>query len=266
MQRLQDIFVFPLKSASALARASARVGARGLDDDRRWLAVDADGVFQTGRTLPALVRIRATPVDGGLQLAAPGHPELVLRNPGLDAARLRVRVWKDQVDAALAGADADRWLSAVLGRPLRLVHMDDASDRPVNPEYGQDGDQVSFADGYPLLAISQAALDQLNARLPRPVPMLRFRPNLVLAGVAAHAEDGWSRLRIGAVEFAAVKPCTRCVFTTIDDRTGTADPDGEPLQTLRTYRRGERGITFGMHLIPRGMGMVAAGDEITVLA
>jgi uncharacterized protein YcbX len=266
MARLQDIFVYPLKSAAALPRASARVAPRGLDDDRRWLVVDAGGQFQTGRQLPALVRIKATPVDGGLHLAWPGQPDLQLASPGPEAARMQVRVWKDQVDAALAGAEADAWLTRALGRPLRLVHMDAASHRPVDPDYGRAGDQVSFADGYPLLAISQAALDQLNERLPRPLPMLRFRPNLVLAEVPAHAEDGWRRLRIGAVEFAAVKPCTRCVFTTIDHRTGVADPDGEPLQTLKGYRRGERGITFGMNLIPRGDGVVATGDAITVLA
>ena len=266
MARLQDIFVYPLKSAAALAQASARVAPRGLAGDRRWLVVDADGVFQTGRQLPALVTIRATPVAGGLRLAGPGQRDLLLASPGPDADRMPVRVWKDPVDAVRAGPDADDWLTRALGRPLRLVHMDAASRRAVDPAYGQAGDQVSFADGYPLLAISQAALDRLNERLPRPVPMLRFRPNLVLAGVAAHAEDGWRRLRIGAVEFAAVKPCTRCVFTTVDHRTGAIDRDGEPLQTLKTYRRGERGITFGMHLIPRGNGVVATGDPITVLA
>lgn len=266
MAQLQDIFVYPLKSAAALALTRAQVAARGLDGDRRWLVVDPGGAFQTGRQLPALVRIRATPVDGGLRLALPGQPDLLVGAPGARAARLPVQVWKDAVDAAVAGADADAWLSRALGRPLRLVYMDAAGARAVDPAYGQAGDQVSFADGFPLLAISQAALDQLNGRLPRPLPMLRFRPNLVLSGVPAHAEDGWRRLRIGSVEFAAVKPCTRCVFTTIDHHSGEPDPDGEPLRTLKTYRRGARGITFGMNLIPRGTGAIASGDAITVLA
>jgi uncharacterized protein YcbX len=266
MAQLQDIFDYPLKSAAALAPSRATVASRGLDGDRRWLVVDPAGAFQTGRQLPALVRIRATPVDGGLHLALPGQADLFVATPGEEAARLQVQVWKDPVDAAVAGAQADAWLSRALGRPLRLVHMDAAGTRPVDAAYGQAGDQVSFADGFPLLAISQAALDQLNARLPRPLSMLRFRPNLVLSGVPAHAEDGWHRLRIGAVEFAAVKPCTRCVFTTIDHHSGEPDPDGEPLRTLKTYRRGERGITFGMNLIPRGSGAIATGDTITVLA
>ena len=138
--------------------------------------------------------------------------------------------------------------------------------RAVDPDHSRPGDIVSFADGYPLLAISQAALDLLNSRLTRPVPMLRFRPNLVIAGTAPHAEDGWKRVRIGGVEFDVAKPCIRCVFTTVDFERGAFDPSGEPLRTLLTYRRTPKGVSFGQNLIPRGAGTLRVGDAFQVLA
>jgi hypothetical protein len=148
--------------------------------------------------------------------------------------------------------------------------MDAAAHRAVDPAFAHAGDEVAFADAYPLMVISQAALDALNARLAAPVPMARFRPNLVIGASAAHVEDGWTRVRIGDIEFQAVKPCTRCVFTTIDPATMTRDAHGEPLRTLATYRRAPpgaavSGITFGMNLIPRGTGTIRRGDAVVAL-
>jgi uncharacterized protein YcbX len=144
--------------------------------------------------------------------------------------------------------------------------MDDDCLRHVDPDYSQPDDIVSFADGYPLLLISQAALDLLNAKLAQPVPMLRFRPSLVIAGTAPHAEDGWKRVRIGGVEFDVAKPCIRCAFTTVDFERGAFDPSGEPLRALLTYRRTPKGVSFGQNLIPRGAGTLRVGDALEVLA
>lgn len=176
-----------------------------------------------------------------------------------------MRIWKDEVDALTCGADADAWLSRVLGLPSGLVHMDAAARRAVDPDHARPGDEVSFADGYPLLLLSTAAVDALGQRLRRPIAALRFRPNLLVAGCAAHAEDGWRRLRIGDTEFEVAKPCTRCVFTTVDPETGVRDPDGEPLATLKQYRRGDAGVSFGVNLIPRGSGRLRTGDAVSVL-
>jgi uncharacterized protein YcbX len=144
--------------------------------------------------------------------------------------------------------------------------MDALAVRAINPEYSRVGDEVSFADGYPLLMISLAALDALNVRLTAPVTMQHFRPNLVVRGAVAHAEDNWKSIRIGDVPFDVVKPCTRCVFTTVDPQRGTFDPDGEPLRTLTGYRRTPIGVTFGQNLIPRGRGQIRLGDPVEVLA
>ncbi|MEO8460896.1 MAG: MOSC domain-containing protein, partial [Dokdonella sp.] len=162
--------------------------------------------------------------------------------------------------------EADAWISEYLDQPARFLQMDADCVRPVDANYARAGDEVSFADGYPLLLISEAALDELNSRLAHPVSMLRFRPNLVIADSVAHAEDGWKRLRIGAVEFDVVKPCIRCVFTTVDFERGEFAADGEPLRTLITYRRTPNGVAFGQNLIPRGGGNLHVGDTVEVLA
>ena len=263
---LASLHLHPLKSAAPVDVATLDIEARGPRGDRRWLVVDEAQRFITARQQPAMVLIRALPDGDGLGLSAPGHPSLAVVAPAADAERIRVRIWDDDVEAACSAPAADAWLSAFLDRPVRLVHMDPRSRRPVDAAYAQPGDEVSFADGYPLLAISQAALDALNARLALPITMARFRPNLVVAGGAAHAEDAWRRVRIGDVVFDAAKPCTRCVFTTIDPATGQRDPAGEPLRTLKTYRRSSAGISFGMNLIPRGSGRLRVGDPVEVLA
>lgn len=267
--RLSSLHLYPLKSAAGIAVETFDVLPRGPRHDRRWLVVDADGAFITARQVPEMVLIRAEAMGEGLRLSAPGRPDLDVVPPS-DGQRLRVSIWKDVVDAQRADPVADAWLSAYLQRPVRLVRMDAAARRAVDPAYAQPGDEVSFADGYPLLVISQAALDGLNARLAdagrAPVVMAQFRPNLVVADAAAHAEDDWTRVRIGEVEFAAVKRCTRCVFTTVDPLRGARRDDGEPLNILKDYRRTPAGITFGMNLIPRGTATLRVGDPVTVLA
>ena len=260
-----SLHLYPLKSCAPLDAEMLDVTPRGPDGDRRWMAVDATGRFLTARQHPRLVGIRAVPDAGGVVLEADGMPALRVDTPGPGAPRGAVVIWDDTVEAIDAGDVAAAWLTRYLGFPVRLMHMDATVHRAVDVAYAQPGDEVSFADGYPLLVISQAALDGLNARLASPVPMARFRPNLVVAGALPHAEDGWRRVRIGGVEFDAVKPCTRCVFTTIDPATMTRDPAGEPLRTLLTYRRTPKGVSFGMNLIPRGTGRITRGDAVSVL-
>jgi len=267
---LASIHIYPLKSAAPLTLEHALVEGRGLERDRRWMIVDAQGAFVTGRQQPRLTLIVAHAHATGLQLAAPGLPPLMVDVPPPSAARVQTAVWGAPVTPLLASDAAHAWISAFLGGPHRLVHMDADCVRPMKAKYdgiyGEDSDEVSFADGFPVLLISQAALDFLNARLASPVPMLRFRPNLVVAGTAAHAEDGWKRIRVGAVEFDVLKPCTRCVFTTVDFERGIFDPSGEPLRTLIGYRRSADGVSFGQNLIPRGRGTIRAGDAVEVLA
>jgi len=263
---LAALYVYPVKSCAALTPATALVEPRGLAGDRRWLVVDAAGTFVTGRLHARMPLIRATPLAQGLRLEAPGMPAIEIAVPAANARRRNVEIWRSRVDAARADDAAGEWISRFLGAELHLVHMDNAAHRGVNPEFGRPGDEVSFADGYPQLLISSAALDALNDRLREPVSMLRFRPNFVVDGTLPHAEDDWKRIRIGSVEFDLVKPCTRCIFTTVDPERGERNADGEPLKTLTTYRRSPLGVTFGQNLIPRGSGTIRVGDAVEVLA
>ncbi|HWS26725.1 MAG TPA: MOSC domain-containing protein [Xanthomonadales bacterium] len=264
--RLAAICVYPVKSCAANELESAQVEPRGLTHDRRWMLVDDHGRFVTGRQLPRLVQVRATPQGHDrLRLEAPGMALIEIAAPA-DAQRIAATVWDSAVSAADAGPEAARWFSDYLGRPVRLVHADAAMQRPLDLSYGLPGDEVGFADGYPLLALSRAATDELSARAGRELGWRRFRPNLLIDGVPAHAEDAWRRVRIGMVEFDVVKPCVRCVFTTIDPDTGVAETDGEPLTTLKGYRRGAKGITFGQNLIARGAGAIRLGDPLEVLS
>ena len=267
---LSALHIYPLKSCAPLALDAAVVEPRGLSSDRRWMVVDADGKLLTGRQHPRLTLIRALPDGDALHLDAPGMPPLHVLPPSADGARLETAVWSARVTPLLADDLVHTWISTFLGVTSRIVHMDAACVRAVKAKYdgryGEDGDVVSLADAFPQLLISQAALDLLNGKLARPLSMLRFRPNLVIADTAPHAEDGWKRIRLGAIEFDVIKPCTRCVFTTVDFSHGQFDPSGEPLHTLKSYRRSPVGITFGQYLIPRGSGTLRVGDALNVLA
>ncbi|MGW8311070.1 MAG: MOSC domain-containing protein [Thiogranum sp.] len=264
--KVTELNIYPVKSTRRIALSESEVLPRGLPWDRRWMLVDASGKFITGRQHPRLATVQTQIGDNRLHVHAAGHDSLSLPLVPRERRVVEVTVWKDSVEALLAGGDADAWFSDFLGLDCRLVQMTDDIFRSVNQDYGRAGDQVSFADGFPLLLISEASLADLNSRLDQPVEMRRFRPNLVIDGERAYAEDGWRRIRVGEVEFEGVKNCSRCVFTTIDPDTGEKSPDLEPLRTLSSYRRRpEGGVYFGQNLIPRGAGVIRVGDRVTVL-
>jgi uncharacterized protein YcbX len=177
---------------------------------------------------------------------------------------MAVVVWGDSVQAAAVGERADAWLSGFLGLACRLVYFPPDTVRAVDPDYARASDQIGFADGFPFLLISQASLDDLNGRLDEAVPMLRFRPNLVVAGCSAYAEDDWRRIRIGEIEFRFAKPCSRCIIPTIDPASGLRGR--EPLRTLMGYRQRDNKVYFGQNLIHDGVGQLALGMPIEVLA
>lgn len=262
--RVTGISIYPVKSTAGIALDASRVEPHGLANDRRWMVVDDAGEMLTGRELPMLTRVRASLEDGGLRLEGPGTAPL--RVPAPAGAAMPVRVWDDECRALAAGEGADAWLSTLLGTSCRLVFMHDPAQRAVDFDYGRPGDRVSFADGFPLLLISEASLADLNTRLDEPASMRRFRPNVVVDGCDAYAEDAWRDILVGDTPFEVVKTCARCVFTTVDPDTGEKHPSLEPLRTLATYRRGPSGgPLFGQNLIPRGPGTIRVGDEITLL-
>jgi hypothetical protein len=267
MPTLSSIHVYPLKSARGIAPSDADVERRGLAGDRRWMLVDEGGTFLSQRSHPRLALIDVERTDEGLRLAAPGQGSIDVAQPNESAATETVTVWDDAVDAAFASDDAHAWCSQFLDTNVRLVYMPEVSRRAVDTDYAvQDDDSVSFADGYPLLLTTTASLADLNDRLDgAPLPMNRFRPNVVVDGTAAWAEDAWCRIRIGAVTFHVVKPCGRCAVTTTNQQTAVRGK--EPLKTLATFRRGaDTGtVYFGWNLIPEAPGRLRVGDAVDVL-
>ncbi|MGP7998120.1 MAG: MOSC domain-containing protein [Streptosporangiaceae bacterium] len=268
--RVASIHIYPVKATRAVDLAAAQVEPCGLAGDRRWLVIEPGGRFVSQRTAPALARVSAryTPA-GQLGLSADGQPALTVPAPAEDrgAEMLWVSVWRSKVRAAAAGGQADAWFSRFLGRPVRLVHLDDPSRRQVDPEFGAPEDRVSFADGYPLLLTTRGSLDALGQWLAGDghpaVPMNRFRPSVVVAGTAPWAEDGWRLIQIGPVTFRVAKPCGRCEVTTIDQRTG--ERGRQPLAMLGRRRRFGQQLVFGQNLIPDGTGTIRAGDPVQVL-
>ena len=263
---VSSLHVYPVKGLKGIDLDRAQATEMGLQHDRRWMIVDANNEFITQRSHPRMATVW-TDLDGeALALSAPDMPEMrVPLEPPL-AGMMRVRVWKSTCNALPVAREADDWLSDYLGDKLRLVYMPPESKRFSNPDYAGTGARVGFADGYAFLAISQASLDDLNRRLAArghgALPMNRFRPNIVLAGSDAYAEDGWRDVRIGEAVLRGVKPCGRCEVTTTDQSTGEVRGP-EPLATLSTYRDSrEFGVMFGMNLVAVTPGRVRVGDAV----
>lgn len=264
--RLAGIVVYPVKSCRGVVLDRAEVRREGLARDRRWMIVGPDGAFVTQREAPRLALVDVAMALDALVLSAEGAGQVSIPHVLAEGERTTAVVWGDEV-RAIAHAPASRWLSAWLGRDVRVVSMPDDALRPVSPKHAREGDVVSFADGFPLLVASHASLDDLGARIEASggarVPMARFRPNVVIEGAEAWAEDRWQRIAIGDVVLRAPKPCERCVVTTIDPATAKAER--EPLRTLASFRRTERGVLFGVNLVPETLGVIAIGDPVRVL-
>ena len=263
---LTGIAVYPLKSGAGVDLDASEVERCGLRGDRRWMAIDGDGVCVTARERPQLVRMRTEIIRTGLRLEMQGRESLTVRYPEAGSRAARTWIWGQACSALDAGDAAARWMSDAIDKPVRLVAMDDGTKRRPDPDCTLPEDEVSFADCYPVLAIGQSSLDDLNVRTPAPVSMRRFRPNLVVSGGPPYAEDDWRRVRIGSVEFEGVENCERCELPTVNPDTGIPDPKREPMRTLARYRRRTTGGVFlGQNLVPRCAGTVRVGDRVVVL-
>lgn len=274
MVHLSGLFIYPVKSLRGIALQSAGIDALGLVGDRRFLVTDEHGRFLTQRTLPrmALIETELTPTELILRAPQIGCCIVPLVGPKPPVIK-SVSVWKSiGLIAEDCGDEPAGWLSTVLSVTCRLVRIGEHFRRPVlNPQKARAGDVFAFADGYPFLAMGEASLADLNDRLlarrEEAVPMNRFRPNLVISGIAAFAEDMWPRFKIGSVTFRAARPCARCVVTTTDQLT--AQRATEPLRTLATYRRDPEdssSVNFGQNLIHETKtGSLRIGDPVSVL-
>ncbi|HZN97361.1 MAG TPA: MOSC N-terminal beta barrel domain-containing protein [Gemmatimonadales bacterium] len=258
--RLTGLTLYPIKSAGGIPVAQSEVDEFGLRYDRRWMVVDESGTFLSQRSHPRLALVVPSIRDGALGVEAPGMPGLVTPLEPPPTVTTRVRVWKDSCAATWLGERAARWFSDYLGTACGLVYMAGDTIRPTDPRYASSGTRVSFADAFPFLLISQESLNDLNRRLPEPLPMNRFRPNLVVGGVHPYEEDEWRRIEIGAMRFRVVKPCARCVVTTTDQATAALGK--EPLRTLASYRKVRGEVMFGQNAVHETVGRLRVGDPV----
>jgi uncharacterized protein YcbX len=277
--QISEINIYPIKSCRGISLMSVVVEPRGFEMDRRWLLVDKNDTFLTQRELPKLatidVHLRGDAVEVRADVAQP-----MMIEPLFEGERKFVRVWKSESEALPYDVDTNEWFSDVLGHEVQLLYMPDDAGRPVNPRFAQNGELLSFADGYPMMLLSEASLGDLNSRLDTPLPMNRFRPNLVVHGAGPFAEDDWKRLKIGDAIFRTTKPCERCVITTVDPSRGEFDGK-EPLRTLAAYRIAKHvmpdrveplgvepnAVLFGQNLIPETPGAtIRVGDAVAAFA
>jgi uncharacterized protein YcbX len=264
MIQLSNLTYYPVKACRGFDVTESFVERMGLANDRRMMIVTPDGEFLTQREYPRLALITPTLIHDSVTLTAPDFDsvQIAVQKSG---AVFSVNIWEDENVAAVdQGDEAARWLSDWLGVEVRLVHFADGYRRAVSRTYAVNADDhTGFADGYPILIISEESLADLNSKMDSPVPMNRFRPNVVVKGCAPFEEDTWKRIKIGGVEMALVKPCARCVVTTIDKETLVKNK--EPLKTLGQYRRHELGAIFGMNVIPLNEGKLEVGMKVEIL-
>lgn len=259
---LQDIFIYPIKSLGGIRLSKCEVEEKGFRYDRRWMLVDGEGVVITQREYPQLALLAVSLGERGLIISHKLEIEKTSEIPYDSATgpELMVTIWDDQVLAKAVHPDLDLWFSGFLGFTVTLVVMPESTHRKVQEKYAVHAESVSFADGMPYLIIGQRSLDDLNSRLENPVPMNRFRPNLVFSGGAPFLEDSLRKIKIGKLEFQIVKPCARCVMTTVDQESGIKGK--EPLKTLASYRTINKKVYFGQNVVALQSGTISVGDEI----
>lgn len=264
---LSEINIYPIKSLGGISLEKSVVGERGLQFDRRWMLVDEKNEFLTQREFPKMATIGVKIQENDLSVWLNNKEKLISFEPNtVDTAN--VKIWQSRCRAKVYESEINNWFSDILQTNCKLVLMPDDARRTVNPFYAvrKFKDVVSFADGYPFLIIGESSLDELNSRLEKPLPMNRFRPNFVVSDAVAFAEDNWKKIKIGNVVFYLVKPCDRCVITTIDQETGVSDGK-EPLKTLASFRQKRQKILFGQNLIAENFGeTLRVSDKVEILA
>jgi len=265
MLTISELNIYPVKSLRGISLNSAKVTDRGFRYDRRWMLVDGNGMFMTQRDFPQMAFINTELTDDGLKIYHREkniEPLIIPYKPEVSKI-VNVPIWDDTCAASLIGEDSNKWFTETLDVECSLVFQPDETKRTVDEDYAKKKEIVSFADGFPFLMIGQASLDDLNSKLEEPLPMNRFRPNIVFTGGKPFQEDKMKEFKINNITFYGVKPCARCVITTTNQETG--ERLAEPLKTLATYRKFDNKVMFGMNLLNEGEGLISVGDQIDLL-
>ncbi|HRH59398.1 MAG TPA: MOSC domain-containing protein [Chitinophagaceae bacterium] len=264
MLTVSELFIYPIKSLGGISVASATVTEKGFEYDRGWMLVDENNIFMTQRELPAMALLQVMLADNGLNVQHKhNHASITIPYQPQTNAMMMVQVWEDFCMAQLVSKEADEWFSEMLSISCRLVYMPADTKRTVDINYAFNNETTSFSDGFPFLLIGQSSLDELNSRMREPLPINRFRPNIVFTGGHAFEEDELAHFTINDINFYAVKPCARCPITATNQQT--AERGKEPLLALSKFRRREYNVYFGQNLLHKGDGKIRVGDAIEVL-
>ena len=263
MTKLTHIYIYPVKSLGGIELTSAVTQERGLKYDRRWMLVDDQGIFMNQRKYSKMALLKTSIGNEKIQVTAPDNSSIDFPLDKKNGQILDVKVWDDECKGYEVGEIYNTWFSDKLNVNCRLVYMGDQK-RNANSQFVKYQEKVSYADGYQYLIVGQSSLDDLNNRLERNVPINRFRPNLVFSGGNPFEEDDWVNFQIGEVDFYGVKPCARCILTTIDQQTGIKGT--EPLKTLSSFRQRGNRIYFGLNASIKKEGIIKTGDALVVFS
>lgn len=257
---LNEIYIYPIKSLTGMSMSSWPVVKTGLKYDRQWMLIDNQQQFLSQRSLPRMALIKTELTESQLIVSAPHMSKLHLDLEPKLGRLIDCTIWHDQVAAAEVSVEANRWFSQFLETECRLVYLPDTARRPVNPKFAVPKDITALSDGFPFLLVSLNSLNSLNDAMKLNLPMSRFRPNLVVSGCAAYAEDTWREITIGSIGFRLPKPCSRCSVPTIDQETGKTGK--EPLTTLNRLRKWDNKVYFGQNALHNDLGVLAVGDMV----
>lgn len=275
---ISNLYRYPVKSMGAVVLPQAKIDRFGIEKDRRWMLIDNNSKFLTQRNIAKMALLGVTEHqsdegDWGLTIQTahnivlpkqcePTLSFVVSKHFAMNEA-LSVEVWGDVCEGKVADDFINQWLSEVLGVPCRLVFMEDTYYRDVDKKYARNNETVSFADGFPLLLTTEPSLAAFNQHLDAPIEMLRFRPNMVINGNQAFAEDGWRRLKVGDIEFCVVKPCSRCAIPTINRLSAKKEP--AVFKALKLHRSIGKDVYFGQNLLAMSAGVISVGDKVVII-
>jgi uncharacterized protein YcbX len=264
MYAISQLYYHPIKSLGSILTDQFSVGPCGPMLDRRIMLVDPTGTFITQRQAPLMSLISVN--DLGCEFRLTYQDDSILLpwpNFSTKTKSVLVDVWGEKINGQLMPSAGSSWLSAILNKEVRLVYMDDSEHRQVDLEYVDKGVRTGFADGFPFLLISQASIDFISEKVGYGISVQRFRPNIVVSGCQPFEEDGWRKIKIGQIEFDIVKSCSRCVIPTINLQT--AEKDKAVMQVMLDYRKKGAEVFVGQNLVHRQLGILRAGQPVTVL-
>lgn len=269
---LSEIYIYPIKSLGGISLSESEVTDRGPKYDRRWMLIDKNNCFMTQRDYPHMSQLQTEIIKNELIVYHKNNINekiiIPLDSDSLQSKKEKALIWSDKVDVKIYENEINEWFSEIINDKCRLVFMPDESLREVDKRYSYSGDITSLSDGYPFLIIGQESLNLLNSKLKDQIPINRFRPNLVFSGGKPHEEDNWKEFCINEITFYPIKPCARCVITTIDQDSHNNLFNGskskEPLHTLSFYRKFNNKVLFGMNLLHKGRGIIKVGDRLII--